>query len=161
MSLSKQTDACTRDSRARIVMDTPSAPSFSLDTKSWHEDCRSTHSSVRPRRSHSSVPTAIQLRCRVERRSRMAAAWRPPEGLVLDGREHGGRLWRGGEEGDHRRLWLPASASRVTLQRLGSGSWKPIKNPALGPIRKRDPAQVPGWAAGSPCRTSRRWPQRA
>ena len=113
MSLSKQTDACTRDSRARIVMDTPSAPSFSLDTKSWHEDCRSTHSSVRPRRSHSSVPTAIQLRCRVERRSRMAAAWRPPEGLVLDGREHGGRLWRGGEEGDHRRLWLPASASRV------------------------------------------------
>src|SRR3974390_2125711 len=61
------------------------------------------------------LPSRPQSNCasRVDRRSRMAAAWRPPEGLVLDGREHGGRLWRGGEEGDHRRLWLPASASRV------------------------------------------------
>jgi hypothetical protein len=31
----------------------------------------------------------------------MAAAWRPPEGLVIDGREHGGRLWRAGEEGEY------------------------------------------------------------
>jgi hypothetical protein len=55
-------------------------------------ELRQTHSFVRPRRRHSSVPTAVQLGCRVERRSRMAAIWRPPEGLVLDGREHGGKL---------------------------------------------------------------------
>jgi hypothetical protein len=30
----------------------------------------------------------------------MAATWRPPEGLVLESRERGGRLARGGEEGD-------------------------------------------------------------
>src|SRR5271165_6320677 len=78
-------------------MDTPSAPSLSLNTKSWHENCRTEHFSVRPRRSHFSVPTAVRLRRRVERRSRMAAAWRPPKGLVLDGCEHGGRLRRAGE----------------------------------------------------------------
>src|SRR5208283_3327007 len=89
-------------------MDTPSAPSFSLNTKSWHETCRTGHFSVRPRRSHFSVPTAVQLRRRVERPSRMAAAWRPPEGLVLDGREHGGRLCHAGGEGDHHRMGLPA-----------------------------------------------------
>src|SRR5271166_6304261 len=72
------------------------APSFSLNTKSWHETCRTAHFSVRPRRSHFSVPTAVRLRRRVERPSRMAAAWRPPEGLVLDGREHGGRLCHAG-----------------------------------------------------------------
>jgi hypothetical protein len=44
----------------------------------------------------------------------MAAAWRPPEGLVLDGREHGGRLFTRGE--------------------------KAIRNRAFGLIRKRDPA---------------------
>src|SRR5208337_559544 len=77
-------------------MDTPSAPLFSLNTKSWHESCRTEHFSVRPWRSHSSVPTAVRLRRRVERRSRMAAAWRPPEGLVLDGREHGGRRCHAG-----------------------------------------------------------------
>src|SRR5271167_369777 len=79
-------------------METPSAPSFSLNTKSWHETCLPADFSVRPRRSHFSVPTAVQLRRRVERRSRMAAAWRPPEGLVLDGREHGGRLCHAGEK---------------------------------------------------------------
>src|SRR3954467_11803643 len=96
-------------------MDTPSAPSFNLNTKSWHGNCRSANSSVRPWQSHFSVPTAARLRRRVEWRSRMGAAWRPPEGLVLDGREHGGRL-------------------------LLSGG-KAIKNRAFGPIRKRDPAQ--------------------
>src|SRR5258708_26536964 len=96
-------------------METPSAPSFSLNTKSWHENCRTVHFSVRPRRSHFSVPTAVRLRCRVERRSRMAAAWRPPEGLVLDGREHGGRLFHAGGE-------------------------KAIRNRAFGLITKRDPA---------------------
>src|SRR3954451_13479576 len=96
-------------------MDTPSAPSFNLNTKSWHENCRSANFSVRSRQSHFSVPTAARLRRRVEWRSRMGAAWRPPEGLVLDGREHGGRL-------------------------LLSGG-KAIKNRAFGPIRKRDPAQ--------------------
>jgi hypothetical protein len=39
----------------------------------------------------------MQLRRCVEWQSRMAAAWRPPEGLVLDGREHSGRLGRAGQ----------------------------------------------------------------
>jgi hypothetical protein len=56
------------------------------------------HSFVRPRRRHSSVPTAIQVGRRVERRSRMAAIWRPPKGLVLDGREHGGNVNGGGRK---------------------------------------------------------------
>jgi hypothetical protein len=123
-------------------MDTPSAPSFSLNTKSWHETCRTAHFSVRPRRNHFSVPTAVRLRRRVERRSRMAAAWRPPEGLVLDGREHGGRLCHAGGERDHHPMELPASTSHVPLRRLGSGSGKAIKNRALGLIRKPDPSHL-------------------
>src|SRR5271165_6870885 len=51
-----------------------------------------------PRRSHSSVPARTMVR-----RSRAAAVkdgpvLGPPEGLVLDGRERGGRLvWVGGD----------------------------------------------------------------
>ena len=131
-------------------MDTPSAPSLTLIMKCWHEICRQTNFSVRPRRSHSSIPTAVQLRRRVERRSRMAAAWRPPAGLVLDGREHGGRLRRAGQ-------MTNTTASRFhfpcPLQQSGSGSGKPIKCRARGLIKKRDPAheaqrcpgQAPEW----------------
>jgi hypothetical protein len=71
------------------------------------------YSFVRPRRRHSSVPTAVQFGCRVERRSRMAATWRPPEGLVLDGREHGGRLNGGG------RKTVPTAASEGRLSTSG------------------------------------------
>src|ERR1700693_5084878 len=124
-------------------MDTPSAPSFSLNTKSWHETCRTAHFSVRPRRSHFSVPTAVQLRRRVERRPRMAAAWRPPEGLVLDGREHGGRLCHAGEKAIITAIDTSCFHFPCPLQRSGSGSGKSIKNRALGLIRKRDPAHWP------------------
>src|SRR5271166_5191761 len=111
-------------------MDTPSAPSLILITKSWHETCRSTHSYVRPRRSHSSVPTAETLLCRVERRSRMAANWRPPEGLVLDGREHGGRLRRGGAEDDGCCKPLPASRAPYSSREAELGSHqKPCSPP--------------------------------
>src|SRR5664280_1058435 len=44
-----------------------------------------------PRREHSSVPTAYFHRRRAQRRSRMALLQRPTR-IVLDGREHGGRL---------------------------------------------------------------------
>ena len=108
-------------------MDTPSAPSFNLNTKSWHETCRTTHFSVRPRPSHFSVPTAVQMRRRVERRSRMAAARRPPEGLVLDGREHGGRLCHAGGEGDHHRMGLPASTSHVPYSVWEAEAGRPSK----------------------------------
>src|SRR5208337_3329419 len=91
VSLCNEIDACTRCFRAQIAMDTPSAPSFSLNTKSWHESCRTEHFSVRPRRSHFSVPTAVRLRRR----------------------EHGGRLCHAGGEGDHHRMGLPASTSHV------------------------------------------------
>ena len=47
----------------------------------------------------------------------MAATSRPPEGLVLDGREHGGTLRRGGAEdvgvGPHFRLPLPVPPTAV------------------------------------------------
>ena len=119
-------------------MDTLSAPSLTVIMKCWHEICRQTNFSVRPRRSHSSAPTAVQLRRRVERRSRMAAAWRPPAGLVLDGREHGGRLRRAGANDDQHRFPLPLP---VPLQQSGSGSGKPIKCRARDLIKKRDPAQ--------------------
>src|SRR5208337_1069520 len=128
-------------------MDTPSAPSFSLNTKSWHETCRTAHFSVRPRRSHFSVPTAAQLRHRVERPSRMAAAWRPPEGLVLDGREHGGRRCHAGGEKAIITAWDFLLHFPCPLQRLGSGSGNAIKNRAFGLIRKPDPAHKPAMAA--------------
>jgi hypothetical protein len=44
-----------------------------------------------PRRDHSSVPTAYFHRRRAQRRSRTALLQRRRR-LVLDGREHGGRL---------------------------------------------------------------------
>ena len=64
------------------------SPSVRCSAKVWRRlfrraRGRTPHFSVRPRQSHFSVPTAVQLRGRVERRSRMAAAWRPPEGLSL------------------------------------------------------------------------------
>src|SRR5271157_4011287 len=96
-------------------MDTPSAPSFRLNTKSWHETCRTAHFSVRPRRSHFSVPTAVQLRRRFERGEKaIITAW---DFL----------------------LHFPCP-----LQRLGSGSGKAIKNRAFGLIRKPDPAHRNG-----------------
>ncbi len=49
------------------------------------------HSFVRPRREHSSVPTAYFHRRRAQRRSKTALLQRRRR-LVLDGREHGGRL---------------------------------------------------------------------
>jgi hypothetical protein len=73
-------------------------PSFSLIRKVGNETAETAHFLFDLRRSHFSVPTAVQLRRRVERRSRMAAAWQPPEGLVLEGREHGGRLCHAGEK---------------------------------------------------------------
>ena len=57
------------------------------------------HSFVRPRQSHSSVPTADFSRRRVERQSRTALLQRRRR-LVLDGREHDGTLPRIGAEGD-------------------------------------------------------------
>jgi hypothetical protein len=44
-----------------------------------------------PRREHSSIPTAHCRRRRARRRSRTALLWRRRK-LVLDGREHGGRM---------------------------------------------------------------------
>jgi hypothetical protein len=43
---------------------------------------------------------------------------------------------------------LPASASHNPYSASGSGSGKPIKNRARGLIKKRDPAQLFGYAAG-------------
>ena len=103
-------------------MDTLSAPSRNLIMKCWHEICRQTHFSVRPRRSHSSVPTAVQLRRRVERRSRMAATWRPPAGLVLDGREHGGRLRQAGANDDQHRFPLPLPVPPYSSREAEAGS---------------------------------------
>ena len=54
----------------------------------------------------------------------MAATRRPPEGLVLEGRERGGRLARGGEEGDASRIpyrnpeTLPGSPAFFLGQRI-------------------------------------------
>ena len=45
-----------------------------------------------PRRSHSSVPTRALTRLRRAVAVKDGRFLRPPEGLVLDGREHGGRL---------------------------------------------------------------------
>src|SRR5271166_6869003 len=67
-------------------------------------------------------------------RLRMAAAWRPPEGLVLDGREHGGRLCHAGGEGDHHRRGLPAPL--------------PMSPTAFGK-RKREGHQKPWYAVHS------------
>jgi Rhodopirellula transposase DDE domain len=84
------------------------------------------HSFVRPRRGHSFAPTAVQVGYRVERRSRMAAIWRPPEGLVLEGREHGGRLPCGGLKTPKAAGMRPRShfPSRQPLQMSGMGSGK-------------------------------------
>src|SRR4051794_14318135 len=100
-------------------MDTPSAPSFNLNTKSWHENCRSANFSVRSRQSHFSIPTAARLRRRVEWRSRMGAAWRPPEGLVLDGREHGGRLLLSGGKAIKTVLSAPSESVILLSARRG------------------------------------------
>jgi hypothetical protein len=56
-----------------------------LSSGSWH-------SLVRPRRSHSSVPTRALTRLPRAVAVKDGRFLRPPEGLVLDGREHGGRL---------------------------------------------------------------------
>src|SRR3954462_14601266 len=109
-------------------MDTPSAPSFNLNTKSWHENCRSANFSVRSRQSHFSVPTAA--RRRVEWRSRMGAAWRPPEGLVLDGREHGGRLLLSGERPS--KTVLSAPSESVILLSMASIAERYVTSPGLG-----------------------------
>jgi hypothetical protein len=45
-----------------------------------------------PRRSHSSVPTRAPTRLPRAVAVKDGRFLRPPEGLVLDGREHGGRL---------------------------------------------------------------------
>src|SRR6476619_7942473 len=71
-------------------------------------------------------PDRVQLRRRVERRSRMAAAWRPPAGLVLDGREHGGTLRQAGANDDQHRFPLPL----------------PVPPTAVGK-RKREASQLP------------------
>ena len=56
-----------------------------LSSGSWH-------SLVRPRRSHSSVPTRALTRLPRAVAVKDGRFLRPPEGLVLDGCEHGGRL---------------------------------------------------------------------
>src|SRR5215472_4118273 len=56
-----------------------------LSSGSWH-------SLVRPQRSHSSVPTRALTRLPRAVAVRDGRFLRPPEGLVLDGHEHGGRL---------------------------------------------------------------------
>ena len=65
----------------------------------------------------------------------MAAAWRPPEGLVLDGREHGGRLWCAGAEDDHHNTGLPASASRVPYSIREAEAGSPSKTVLLTPSK--------------------------
>src|SRR5271169_6112474 len=70
-----------------------------------------------PRREHSSVPTAYFHRRRAQRRSRTALLQRRRR-LVLDGREHGGRLSRsGGWPRDDPRgaCHWPRSIARTTL----------------------------------------------
>src|ERR1700732_5526530 len=52
-----------------------------------------------PRRSHSSVPTRALTRLPRAVAVKDGRFLRPPEGLVLDGREHGGRLGGGGGDG--------------------------------------------------------------
>ena len=52
----------------------------------------------------------------------MAATWRPPEGLVLDGREHGGTLRRGGAEDDGCCKPLPASRAPYSSREAEAGS---------------------------------------
>ena len=82
--------------------------SFGLTPVSWRDESlgsgslalrhvillssRSWHSLVRPRRSHSSVPTRALTRLPRAVAVKDGRFLRPPEGLVLDGREHGGRL---------------------------------------------------------------------
>ena len=104
------------------------------------------HSFVRPRQSHSSVPTADFSRRRVERQSRTALLQRRRR-LVLDGREHDGMLRRIGAERDrttwrtydnaddvHRIDRVPSSASpvlhRVREVQVGKPSIKPIASPS-------------------------------
>ena len=77
----------------------------------------------------------------------MAAAWRPPEGLVLDGREHGGRLCHAGEKAIITAIDTSCFHFPCSLQRSGSGSGKSIKNRALGLIRQRDPAHLQRWTS--------------
>src|ERR1700674_3040476 len=79
------------------------SPSRIVLTKNWHQSCFAAHSFVRPRQSHSSVPTADFSRRRVERQSRTALLQRRRR-LVLDGREHDGMLRRIGAERD-RATW--------------------------------------------------------
>jgi len=64
------------------------------------------HSFVRPRCEHSSAPTAYFHRRRAQRQSRTALLQRRRR-LVLDGREHGGRLLAIG--------WLAARVSEGSL----------------------------------------------
>src|SRR6516164_5200559 len=59
-------------------------------------------------------------------------SWRPPEGLVLDGREHGGRLPRGGAEDDHDRRCSQFRFPRP-LQQSGSEAGSPSKSAKRAP----------------------------
>ena len=45
-----------------------------------------------PRRSHSSIPARTMVRPSRAAAVKDGPTWGPPEGLVLDGREHDGRL---------------------------------------------------------------------
>ena len=75
-------------------------PRFRGEMRAWDQALRlyvmlssgSWHSLVRPRRSHSSVPTRALTRLPRAVGVKDGRFLRPPEGLVLDGREHGGRL---------------------------------------------------------------------
>ena len=52
----------------------------------------------------------------------MAATWRPPAGLVLDGREHGGRLRQAGANDDQHRFPLPLPVPPYSSREAEAGS---------------------------------------
>jgi hypothetical protein len=67
-----------------------------------------------PRREHSSIPTAHCRRRRAQRRSRTALLQRRRR-LVLDGREHGGRLRVVGRDDPRGACHWPRAIARTTL----------------------------------------------
>ena len=93
-----------------------------------------------PRREHSSVPAAKSRSSRAQGLSRLAASSLPPEGLGLDGAEHGGILNRTGAGGAN-----PSSdGGQITAKfyPLESGGIHAAGNTVLNKPRSERPARA-------------------
>ena len=153
-------DGAGRDYWARNARIAPESPSRIVIMKNWHQICSAAKSFVRPRQSHSFVPTADFSRRRVERRSRTALLQRRRR-LVLDGREHDGMLPRVGAERDRhdnpdhvRRIdRVPGSASHAlySVREVLAGS------PSIRPIARPSKYVIPLRPSTSAARRKLRW----